>query len=88
MNHMVIHRGPGPSVDGRSKRAERRHRMLAGRSPRRRLTLVDPYGPRPSPTPYERHRARNRRLMIYAAIYSVAGLVAAGKLLFWWLQNG
>lgn len=35
-----------------------------------------------------RQSARNRRYLIYGAIYSVAGLIIVGKLLFWWLQHG
>jgi hypothetical protein len=50
------------------------------------LPLVDTYQQRPSPTAFERWRARNRRRMIYVAIYSTGGLVFVGKLLMWWLQ--
>jgi len=68
----------------RSKRHERRKHLTAESAAWRRQLLPDRF----EPTAYERQRARKRRYVIYAAVYSVAGLVAVGKVLFWWLQNG
>lgn len=66
--------------------AGERRDLIAGRAARARLSLVDPYDPGQSRSRHERERGRNRRLAIYAAIYSVGGLLTAGNLLFWWLQ--
>jgi hypothetical protein len=56
---------------------ERQQNVIAGPAAWRGPMLIGPY---------ERRAARNHRLAIYAAIYSIAALVGAGKLLFWWLQ--
>jgi hypothetical protein len=60
--------------------------VIAGPAARARLTLVDRYDAGQSPSRHERETARNRRLAIYAAIYSVAGLLTVGNFLFWWLE--
>ena len=61
---------------------------VAGPSARRGLPVLDPDDPSPLPTRYERQRARNLRRVIYAVIYSVAGITTLGNLLFWCLING